>query len=121
MVETVLQGPRFGFSWNRRGVEEPGDSHEHLCLCDHSRDVLGAYHRVVGLCDGFSSRLELYRLRALLCHWCSSFWYGSGSDRVVPATLHDETLQVFHSPGALQYDRYVDVAGVDGLGLFLLQ
>ena len=31
--------------------------HEHLCLCDHPGHVLGAYHRVLGLCHGFPPRL----------------------------------------------------------------
>ena len=58
---------------------------------------------------------------SLLCDRRLAFRHGSGSDRLVPATLHDETLQIFHPTGTLRYDGDVDAAGLHGLGVFLLQ
>src|SRR6266508_4921478 len=121
MAENVLQDPGDWLPRDRRGMEESHYGNEHLCLCDHPCYVLGPYDRVLRLCHGFPPWMVIHRVWSLLCDRCPAFWHGSCSHRLVPAPLHDETLQVFHSTGTLQYDWHVDAAGFHGMGVFLLQ
>src|SRR5690242_12468322 len=121
MAETILQNPGSWLPWHRGRVEEFDDRHEHLCFRYHPGDVLGAYDCVLGLCDGVSSGLAFHGLWSLFRDRGVAFRHGSGRDRIVPALFHDEALQVFPTKGTIQYDRHADAAGLDGLGLFLLQ
>src|SRR5262245_25449695 len=102
-------------------MEESGYGDEYFCLCDYPRDVLRAYHRLLGLCHGFPPGLVVHGVSSLLRDRRVAFGYGGGRDRAVPVTLHDEALQVFHPGGTIQYHWYTDAAGLDGMGVFLLQ
>src|SRR4030042_715971 len=102
-------------------MDPPAYRHDHLRLGDHTGDVLGAYHRRMGLRRRYAPGLVFNHLWTLFCGWSVTVRDRGGGNGSGARTRQDEEYEVFHPSRAPGCSRQADVDRLDDLGLFLLQ
>ena len=65
---TIYKTPGPGLARHRSGMVPPAQGHQHLRLCDHPGHVLGAHHRLLGLCRHPDRWVAFDHLWSLLHH-----------------------------------------------------